>query len=317
VNLKQLEAFLQVAELQSFTKAARHLYMSQPAVSFQIKSLEEVLQVTLFQRGDKKITLTEAGRILYPEAKQMLIHYQNIKYSIDELRGLKTGHLVLGASTIPGEYIMPLFIGDFNRFYPGIQLRQKVSGSGEVTRWLLEREADIGITGMAPEGQDIECTPWLLDRLVIIVPPAHELVGRGEIHYSEILNEKFILREEGSGTRQVFEKKLLDAGTDPATLSVAMELGSTRAVITAVQAGLGVGVVSGWAAGEPLQTGRVKKIIIEGIDLKRYLYIIKLKNGTVSYAADSFVEFIKDPLNIKRLLTPFYVKCQMSNVKSQ
>lgn len=305
MNLKQLEAFLMVAELQSFTKAARQMYMSQPAVSFQIKSLEEDLQVILFQRGDKKISLTEAGRILYPEAKQMLMHYQNIKYSIDELRGLKTGCLALGASTIPGEYIAPLFIGDFNRVYPGIQLRLKVSGSGEVTRWLLEREVDLGITGMAAEGQEVACTPWLLDRLVIIVPPGHKLTGGDEIHYSEILDEKFILREEGSGTRQVFEQRLLEAGTDPGALSVAMELGSTRAVITAVQAGLGVGVVSGWAAVEPLQTGRVRKIIIEGIDLKRYLYIIKLKSGTGNYAADNFIEFIKDPENIKRLLAPY------------
>jgi DNA-binding transcriptional LysR family regulator len=306
VNLKQLESFLWVADLQSFTKAARYLYMSQPAVSFQIKSLEEYLQVTLFQRGDKKVILTEAGRILYPEAKQMLIHFQNIKYSIDELRGLKTGHLSLSASTIPGEYIIPLFIGDFNRCNPGIHISLKVSGSGDVTRWVLDRETDLGFTGVNTEGHDIECTPWLMDRLVMIVPPGHELTGKKELHFSETLHEKFILREEGSGTRQVFEKRLLEAGTDPGILNVAMELGSTRAVITAVQAGLGVGVVSGWAAGEPLQTGRVEKVNLTGVDLNRHLYVIKLKNGTGNYAADSFIDFIKDPLNIKSLIAPFH-----------
>jgi len=115
MNFKQLEAFLWVAELQSFTKAARQLYISQPAISFQIKALEEDLQAPLFQRGDKKVMLTEAGRVLYPEAKKMLRHYQKIKEGLEDLKGLKTGHLMVGASTIPGEYILPLLIGGFKK----------------------------------------------------------------------------------------------------------------------------------------------------------------------------------------------------------
>ncbi len=302
MNLKQLEAFLWVAELQSFTKAARQLYMSQPAVSFQIKSLEEVLNVSLFQRGEKKITLTEAGRIIYPEAKKLLIHYQNIKYSIDELKGLKTGCLSVGASTIPGEYIIPLFIGAFRQIFPGIQVKLKVAGSGEVTRWVLDREVDLGVAGVAVASEELECIPWIVDRMVIITPPDHYLAEYEEIDYREILKEKFILREPGSGTRRVFEKKLEDRDIDPGAIDVAMELGSTRAVITAVQAGLGIGVVSGWAAGEPLQTNKVRQISLSGLDLNRYLYIIRYKNWSGNYASDSFIDFIREGENITRLL---------------
>jgi DNA-binding transcriptional LysR family regulator len=153
MNFKQLEAFIWVAELQSFTKASRQLFMSQPAVSFQIKALEEDLQVTLFQRGDKKVILTEAGRLLYPEAKQMIRHYNRIKAGLDDLKGLKTGHLVVGASTIPGEYLLPVLIGGFKEKYPGIKITLKVAGSGQVGRWVREREIDFGITGLLSTGK--------------------------------------------------------------------------------------------------------------------------------------------------------------------
>lgn len=207
MNFKQLEAFLWVAELQSFTKAAKQLYMSQPAVSFQIKALEEDLEADLFQRGDKKVILTEAGRLLYPEAKKMLRHYHKIKSGLDDLKGLKTGHLTVGASTIPGEYILPLLIGDFKEAYPGIQITLKVSGSGQVTRWLREREIDLGITGVPVEGDGMECSPWMQDEMVLIVPRNHPWTKSGIIDISELKTAVMILREQGSGTRRTLEKK--------------------------------------------------------------------------------------------------------------
>ena len=185
MNFKQLEAFIRVAELQSFTKAARQLYMSQPAVSFQIKALEVNLQVTLFQRGDKKVTLTEAGRLLYPEAKQMLRHYHKIKAGLDDLRGLKTGHLVVGASTIPGEYILPLFIGGFKEKYPGILITLKVAGSGRVERWVRERAIDLGIIGVPVSGDGIECSSWLQRYTLLLLNGCHPWSADYEYGYPE------------------------------------------------------------------------------------------------------------------------------------
>jgi len=295
MNFKQLEAFLWVAELQSFTKAARQLYMSQPAVSFQIKALEEDLEVTLFKRGDKKIVLTDAGRLLYPEAKQMFRHYQKIKAGLDDLKGLKTGHLVVGAGTIPGEYLLPLLIGEFKKRYPGIQVTLKVSGSGQVERWVREREIDLGITGMSVESEGIECLPWLQDQLLLIVPPSHPWVDLGTIELSDLKKEVMIFREQGSGTRRTIEQKLAEHNIDVSEITVGMELGSTRAVITAVEAGLGVSIVSRYAARESLELGWVREVQVAGFDLRRTLYQVRHSQNLGGFAVEAFTEFINDP----------------------
>ncbi|BAF59529.1 MAG: LysR family transcriptional regulator [Syntrophothermus sp.] len=302
MNLKQLEAFLLVAELQSFTKAARQLYMSQPAVSFQIKALEEDLQVALFQRGDKKVILTEAGRLLYPEAKQMLKHYQKIKVGLDDLRDLKKGHLVVGASTIPGEYLLPLLIGKFKEKYPGIKITLKVSGSGQVGQWVREREIDLGITGAFIEGESLECRPWIDDQLVLIVNPSHRWASLGAVQASELKNEPMIMREHDSGTRRTIEKKLKECNLSLEKIPQGMELGSTRAVITAVEAGLGVSIVSRYAAREALELGRVKEVQVTGLNMNRSLYQVRHKQGIEGFAIRAFTEFINDRNVLERFL---------------
>lgn len=294
MNLKQLEAFLWVAELQSFTRAARQLYMSQPAVSFQIKSLEESLGTTLFYRGDKKVELTEVGRLLYHEARQILRHYQKIKEGLDELKGLKRGHLFLGASTIPGEYLLPLLIGRFHRHYPGVEVTLRIAGSGEVIRWVQEREIDLGVTGAPVNNEGLECTPWHKDQLVLIVGPKHPWVGQEMVELDELLEEPLLLREPGSGTRRSLEAKLAETGRSLEGARIVMELGSTRAVITAVQAGLGVSMVSSLAAAEPLALGRVYQVPLKGVDLSRYLYLVYSAEWPRSFAGKAFLEFIQE-----------------------
>ncbi|MFZ5634892.1 MAG: selenium metabolism-associated LysR family transcriptional regulator [Bacillota bacterium] len=296
MNLKHLETFIMVAELQSFTAAARKLYMSQPAVSFQIKSLEEDLQVTLFQRKDKKLSLTPAGRLMYPEAKKMVMRYQKIKAGIEDLQGLKTGHLVVGASTTPGEYLIPLLIGSFRKKYPGINVILRVAGSGQVFRWLKDREIDIGITGSVAAGNWVSCQPWIPDELVLIAGTGHPWVKRNAVDIGELIQEPFILREAGSGTRRSFEQKISEKGIDPGRINLTMELGSTMAVITAVQAGLGVSVVSGWAARDALELGKIKKIT-PPFDMKRYLYLARVKNNLDGPLAEEFLSFITEEKN--------------------
>ncbi|OAT81389.1 selenium metabolism-associated LysR family transcriptional regulator [Desulfotomaculum copahuensis] len=293
MNFKQLEAFVRVAELQSFTRAARQLYMSQPAVSFQIKSLEESLGATLFLRGDKKVILTEAGHLLYPEARQMLRHYQKIKEGLAGLRGLQTGHLLVGASTIPGEYLLPLLIGGFKEHHPGVQVTLKVAGSGQVDRWLKEREIDLGITGAPVAGEGLTCLPWLGDELVLIVPPGHPLYGRQSATVEELLAGPLILREPGSGTRRTLESKLNEKGYALDKSRVVMELGSTRAVITAVQAGRGASVVSLWAANDLLALGRVHRVNdVDGLDLTRRFYVTHGQDWLGSFVTKAFIEYI-------------------------
>lgn len=291
MNFKQLEAFLRVAELQSFTRAARHLYMSQPAVSFQIKALEEELRVSLFQRRDKQVMLTEAGRILYPEAKQMVRQYHGIKASLDDLRGLKTGHLLVGASTIPGEYLLPVLVGEFCQKYPGMDVSLRVGGSGDIIRLARDREIDLGITG-TPVAAELVCREWIEDKLVVIVPPKHPWSEMESIQPEQLVNEPIIIREPGSGTRRTVESKFADVGLGPVDLKVAMELGSTRAVITGVQAGLGYSIVSLLAAREALELGKVCRVKVQGLDLNRSLYLVRYPREAGSFAVDAFVKFL-------------------------
>jgi len=303
MNFKQLEAFLWVAELQSFTKAARQLYISQPAISFQIKALEEDLQAPLFQRGDKKVMLTEAGRILYPEAKKMLRHYQKIKEGLEDLKGLKTGHLMVGASTIPGEYILPLLVGGFKNKYPGIEITLKVAGSTQVARWVRQREIDLGFTGVPVNNEGIHCVPWLKDQLVLIVPPSHKWANLAHgLDVAELKNETMILREQGSGTRRSLEKKLEEKNIEMNKIPCVMELGSTRAVITAVEAGLGVSIVSRYAVQDALELGKVVEVPLVGLDLARYLYLLRHPQEPGGFAVEAFGEFVSDKDNCKRFL---------------
>ncbi len=294
MNLRQLEVFLWVAELKSFTRAAKQLYMSQPAVSFQIRALEEELGVKLFWRDEKNVALTEAGRLLYPEVKQMVNHFYKIKSGLEDLKGLRRGQLVIGASTIPGEYLLPLLIGDFRRSYPGIQVSLRIGGSGEVEKWLVDREIDLGFTGVFIAGKEVQCQPWIDDRLVLIVPSGHPWGARQAVSVSELMKEPLIIREPGSGTRRTLEDRLASRDILLGQCNLVMELGSTRAIITAVQAGLGVSVVSFWAAQEPLLLGRVKEVLVEDLNLQRKLYVARYQNWINNYATDTFLDFVME-----------------------
>ncbi|HUW64866.1 MAG TPA: selenium metabolism-associated LysR family transcriptional regulator [Spirochaetia bacterium] len=291
MQLKQLEAFLRVAELKSFTKAAQQLYMSQPAISFQIKSLEEDLQVSLFQRRDKKVLLTEAGQLLYPEARQIVKHFQRVKGALEELRGLKTGKLTVGGSTVPGEYILPAMVGLFKVSYPGITVSLKIGDSREVAARVREWDIDLGVTGAPVEIAGLSCTRWLADRMMVVAAPGRKF--RRELDLAGMVAEPLVLREPGSGTRQVLAQRLAEAGLSLEECPQAMEMGSTRAVISAVEAGLGLAVVSVWAAAEPLALGRLEEVVVAGLNLERHFYLVRHEAGLGSFALDAFYDFLQ------------------------
>ncbi|TYO97798.1 selenium metabolism-associated LysR family transcriptional regulator [Desulfallas thermosapovorans] len=293
MNFKQLEAFVRVAELQSFTRAARQMFMSQPAVSFQIKALEEDLSITLFQRSERKVTLTEAGRLLYPEAKQMLGHYDKIRAGLDALRGLKSGHLLIGASTIPGEYLLPGIIGSFRSKYPGVRVSLRIAGSGDVVRMVQERDIDLGVVGAAGQQDNVHFEKWLDDELVLIVPPHHHWSGKS-VDISRLAGENLILREEGSGTRKSIFDILAKQGLCLDKLKTEIELGSTRSVISAVQAGMGIAFVSRWAATDVIEAGKVGEARLKGVNMTRSFYLAQFHPGITNYAADTFIAMLKE-----------------------
>jgi len=307
LNIKQLEAFLLIAQLKNFTRAAGQLDMSQPAISFQIKSLEEELEITLFERTDKKVVLTEAGRLLYPNAMQMVRMYNKIKAGIDDLREVKAGHLMLGAVPVAGECLLPLAIGGFREQFPGVTVSLQVGGSAQVAHWLREREVEIGIVGTHIKAEGVECRPWVTDHMAVVTPPWHPLRGQ-EVPLAALTGESIIVRETGSGSRLSLEREMLKHNVTLDQFSGVMELGSTQAVINAVRLGLGIGVVSRWAAGEMLDRDILGEIIIPGLNLSYELYLAWSRPEKESHVSRAFRTFISDEEMISRFAgdMPFF-----------
>lgn len=292
MNIKQLEAFVLIADHKSFTKAAKLLYMTQPGISFQIKALETQLDITLIERQDKKVILTEAGEILYPEAKKILAAFQKVNDAFEELQGIKKGKVKLGASNIPGDYLMPKCIGEFKKRYSGIDVGLIIGDTGSIIHGLIERELDIGVIGAKVDSDILEFHPLAQDELILIVSSKHQLAEVNEVDVQKLLSYSFVMREAGSGTRMVIEENLSKINIQKDQINISLELGSTRAVITAVEADLGISIVSRWAVQEALKLGKVKEVKVKGLEMKRYLYIATNKTKYYSHAAKAFLEYL-------------------------
>lgn len=291
MNIKQLEAFLLIAQLKNFTRAAAQLDMSQPAISFQIKALEEDLKITLFERNDKKVLLTEAGRLLYPIATQMVRQYNKIRAGIDDLREVKAGHLLLGANPVAGEWLLPLVIGGFREQYPAVTVSLLIGGSPQVCQWLKNREVDMGILGMPVKSDDVECSPWVRDHVAVVTPSWHPLKGK-EVTPPDLTSESIIVREAGSGSRHVLEQQFSNFNISLDQFANVYDLGSAQAVINAVRMGLGIGVVSRWAAGELIEKGVLGEVFVPGVDLSYDLYLAWNHPHSESLASRAFRSFI-------------------------
>lgn len=299
-----------IAQLKNFTRAAVQLNMSQPAISFQIKSLEEDLNITLFERSDKKVALTEAGRLLFPTAMQMVRQYNKIKAGIDDLREVKAGHLLLGACPVAGEWLLPLVIGGFREKYPAVTVSLQIGGSAQVAQWLKNREVDMGILGTPVKTEGVEFGPWVSDNMVIITPPWHPLKGR-EVSPADLTSESIIVREAGSGCRQALELQLSNCNVSLDQFANLFEMGSVQAVINAVRMGLGIGAESRWAARELLEKGALGEVTVPGLNLSYELYLAWSRPDNESLASRAFRSFITDEEimgRIKRGINFFEVK---------
>ncbi|MFZ5648706.1 MAG: LysR substrate-binding domain-containing protein [Bacillota bacterium] len=301
MNIKQLEAFLLIAQLKNFTKAASQLDMSQPAISFQIKSLEEDLNITLFERNDKKVVLTEAGRLLYPVAMQMVRQYNKIRAGIDGLRELKAGHLMLGAAPVAGEWLLPVVIGGFREQYPAVTVSLQIGSSARVSQWLKDRDVNVAILGVPVKAEGIECQPWTRDNMVIITPPWHPYKGR-EVPLADLTHETIILPEAGSGGRLAIESQFSKHGVSLDQFASCLELGSVQAQINAVRMGLGISAVSRWAAWELLENGSLGGVAVPDLNINYDIYIAWNCSGNEGLASNAFRSFVTDKEITGRLI---------------
>lgn len=294
MNISYLKTFVTVAKLKSFSKAAQQLKLTQPAVSFQIHSLEKEIKEILFDRSGQNVTLTEAGEIFLKYAEKIVGFTERMLDEISELRMLIRGKLEIGASNIPGEYILPIFLSEFKQNYPDVEIKLSVHDTHEVISLLLSHEITLGFCGASAKAVPIIFEEFAYDEIVIAMRPSHPAASKKLLSIKDIKEFPIILREEGSGTRKVFLEALSSQGVDEKDLNVILELGSTQAVLSALNIDVAIAPISIFAIKEHLKNGSLTFKRLEGINLKRPLFIAYNEKSPFSKAQEVFLELIRN-----------------------
>lgn len=271
MNYNQLKALIEVADCGSFSAAAPRLGVSQPAVSLRLQSLERSLGVRLLERQGEVATLTPAGRICYNAARQIVRTWDEVSEQLAQARGELAGRLTIGASTIPSEYILPPYLKMFRQRHPLVGIALRVGSSAEILQAVGSGAVDLGIVGSPPPADQFDSFVVAGDELALIASPGHPWVG-ARIAPAELAQQPIILREPGSGTRAATLAALAALGIDSEGLQIAGELGSHEAVIAAVEADLGIAVVSSLAARRAADEGRVALLDWPGPKQRRSFY---------------------------------------------
>ena len=293
MNLEHLLTYLQVIKLGSFSEVARKLSISQPAVSFQIQKLERDLGIRLIDRGQKSITMTDAGKRLLRFAKVVEEEQARLWSDLDRLRQEVTGDIIIAASTIPGEILLPPIVGEFKALHPAVGVRVEVFDSGTVIERVRDGTYELGFCGSLPEVKELKCFKVAEDEIVLIVLPEHPFARRGEVAPLELEEEPLVLREETSGTQRSLRSLMAKAGIDVGKWSPSLVLGTTQAVIAAVEAGVGIAFVSNLAIRKSLALGLVKQVPVEGLRLSRSFYCIYRQERVVSRLLSEFIAFVQ------------------------
>lgn len=297
IDLQKIETFLSAAEKLSISEAAKQLHLSQPAVSHQVKLLEQELNSTLFVRTNTGLQLTEAGRLLLPWARRLLHDTSDLKEMMASLQEGIVGELRIACSTTAGKYILPLLAARFCQRYPAIKVRILACGPEHAALNLLEGEAHIGVVSSEMNDASLESQKFFEDKITLIVPAGHRWASRPSIEPAEILEEPIILREETSGTRRVVLTEFAKYDISMDDLNIFMELGNAEAIVRTVAAGFGVAFVSELAAACPLERGHTVRIHVEGFHVQRTIYMVRKRIAAPHRPRDVFWGFIHDPAN--------------------
>jgi len=293
MDIHRLEVFCKVVELQSFTKAAEAVYLTQPTVSEHIRSLEETVGEKLIDRLGREALPTSAGKILYQYARKLIQLRDEALQALEKHKGVLAGRLIIGASTIPGTYILPPFIGSFKADHPSIQITVRISGSGEVVEGVIGGELEMGLIGARWEDRRIVLEEVFSDELILAVFPKHPWARRKTVNLDELAGQPFVLREKGSGTRMVMNELLLKNGFDPSRLSGVAEMGSTEAVRQAIKAQIGISILSCHAVAEDLERKSLVAVGLGGVRLFRSFYLIQRKNRQPSPICTAFIDHLR------------------------
>jgi DNA-binding transcriptional LysR family regulator len=290
----KLKVFCSVAKTKSFTKASRIVHLSQPAVSLQIQALEEFFETKLFDKTGKQVSLTAAGKILYEHATHIMGHYNELVKEINKLTGMMKGAVELGASTTLGNYILPRIITDFKRIHPKIKIKLRVGNTERIEDLMHSGFIDFGIVEGRTARSNTKTEKVISDQLTLIVHPKHPLTKKRGVSVLELTREPFILREQGSGTRQHIENFLNQHGINIGDLHVALIMGSTESIKAAVEAGTGIAILSRWAVKKEVENGRLKTVNLREGGIPRDLSLIYTKKPQLTHADKELILFIKN-----------------------
>lgn len=294
LNFHQLHIFYTVAERGSFSAAAQALHMTQPAVTMQVQSLEDYFGTKLLQRSTKRIDLTEAGRALMPFAKNSIKLIRDTDQAMSLFTKQLKGRLQLGSSLTIGEYILPRLLGPFGSEYPHISISMKVMNTAQIMEEILNHQLNFGLIEAPVNHPDMHMEAVMSDELMLVVPKGHPLADQEAATLNEALQYAFVLREQGSGTRLVMEEQLKKKKIDPSFMKIVMELGSTGAVKSAVEAGLGVSFLSASSVKHEVALGLIKLVRISDTKFQRQFYSIYLKSALLPISAVTFLTFLRE-----------------------
>lgn len=292
-----LRTFYTLSNEKSFSATANILYLSQPAISHQIHTLEKYLETRLFDRIKGEVSLTPAGEVLLRYARDILGLYQKAEKEIADLTQASHGRLVIGASTTIGQYLLPTILGKFKEQYPKVDIFLTNANTKEITAQLLNNLIDLGLVEGPVNHKDILVEKFMEDELIVIAPLIHRWQEGKEIEQEELKKEPIILREQGSGTQKVIEKILEEAKIKRSDLNIKMELGSSEAIKSAVEAGLGIGIISQWAVLKEKKLNSLKTLRINGIRFKRDFTIILKQGHFRTKPIEQFLNFFGNRLN--------------------
>jgi DNA-binding transcriptional LysR family regulator len=294
ISLQQMEALICLAEERSFSRAAKRMLLTQPALTKNIRNVEDCLGVKVVNRSNAGVSLTPEGKILYDYAQRISKLRKEAGEKIDKLHEKTGGNIYMSASTIPANYILPRAMSLFRQKHPDIQIYIKTEDSEEVLNMVLDNEVELGCIGKKPLDRKLVSEPLWDDRLVLVIPKSHRWAKKQTISLPELLVEPFVLREKGSATRDIFEsylkeKKLIHLSR----LNICGELGSSEAIKEAVIAGLGVSVMSMHAIKRELSQRLLIEIPIEGCLIERKIYLIYKRQFEFRPAHKIFIKFLK------------------------
>src|SRR6266571_5255333 len=296
MDTRQLAAFCAVVERKSFSQAAERLGVTQPAVSLQIRSLEQRLGAQLLDRSGRRVEPTEAGLRLYASAQKLLALEQQLLQDVTgDVEGPLSGTLELGASTGPGGTVVPLLLCEFQELHPDVRVRLSVSDTQTVVAQVAERELELGIVGAAPRHRGVVYEPFFRDEVVLACPSGHRFAGR-TVSLDDLRAEPLLVMQEGAGVRQVIEEELRKVGMRLRDLDVRLELGLQESVRSAVVAGHGVAFISRLAIEADLAAGRIATARVRGLDPVREIFLARASGRSETRAARAFVSFAQEHL---------------------